>query len=145
MASTTYTSTLVNSVTFRNIHSGTFAIYGSHTLTETASASNVFLMLPIPDKVTIVDGWVKATFAASFSMDLKVGWPDADSLFMAATEVFTNKALSFNQGLPHTVTMTDSDSFPRAKPLTVTIAVCASGTFAATPTVIYAMALLQND
>jgi len=144
MAATTFTSTLVKSGSLRDIHAGIFAAYGSFTCTATPSASQTFLMLPIPDRVTVLDGWVKAVFSSSFSMDLKVGWIDDDSLFMAATEVLTNKSLRFNQGLPHTVTITDSDTFPLAKPLVVTIAVCASGTLTPSP-VISVMALLQRD
>ena len=144
MADTTITSTAVKSVTTRQIHAGTYALYASYSSTTTPSASEVLLMLPIQSGVTVLDGWANATFAGSFSMDLMVGFVDNKSLFVAATEVSNGKLLRFHQNLPHTVTLTDSDSFPLVKALAITIAVAASGTLATTP-VYRVMALLQMD
>lgn len=145
MADTTITSTAVKSVTTRQIHAGVYALYATYTSTTTPSASEVFLMLPIQSGVTVIGGWVGATFTGgSFSMDLMAGFVDNKSLFLAATEFITNKVQWFNQGLPHTVTLTDSDSFPLVKALAVTIAVAASGTIVTTP-VYRVMALLQSD
>lgn len=145
MADTTKTSSLVTSVTARNIATGMFALYASYTDTATPSASHVYLMVPLHSGVTVLGGWVSAVFAGgSFSMDLMVGPIDNKSLFLAATEVISGKAVQLNQNLPHLVTLTDSDSFPLMKPLAVTIAVCASGTIATTP-VYSLMVYLQNS
>ena len=145
MADTTITSTAVKSVTTRQIHAGVYALYATYTSTTTPSASEIFLMLPIQSGVTVIGGWAGATFTGgSFSMDIMVGFVDQHSLFLAATEIISGKNLQFNQGLPHTVTLTDSDSFPLVKALAITIAVAASGTIATTP-VYRIMALLQND
>jgi len=144
MADTTITGTAVKSVTSRNIHAGTYALVESVTQTTTPSASQVFLIMPLHSKVTVLDGWVTATFAgSSYSMDLQVGTITDHSLFMSQTEVTSGQLLRFNQGLPHTVTLTDSDTFPLMKPLTVTVAVAASGTIVTTP-VYTVMALFQN-
>ena len=144
MADTTITSTAVKSVTTRQIHAGVYALYASYTSTTTPSASECFLLLPIQSGVTVLGGWLGATFAGSFSMDLMAGFVDNKSLFLAATEFVSGKVQWFNQGLPHTVTLTDSDSFPLVKALAVTIAVAASGTIVTTP-VYRVMALLQSD
>jgi len=145
MADTTKTSSLVTSVTARNIATGVYALWASYTDTATPSASHVYLMLPLHSGVTVLGGWVKAVFdGGSMSMDLMVGVIDNKSLFLAATEVLTGKAVTLDQNLPHVVTLTDSDTFPLMKPMTVTIAVAASGTIATTP-VYTLLALMQND
>lgn len=144
MADTTITSTAVKSVTTRQIHAGTYALYASYSSSTTPSASEVFLMLPIQSGITVLDGWANATFAGSFTMDLMVGFPDNKSLFVAGTEVSAAKLLRFHQNLPHTVTLTDSDSFPLVKPLCITIKGAASGTIVTTP-VYRVYALVQFD
>lgn len=146
MADTTHTSTAVKSTSYRNIHAGVFAVIESITLTATPSASQVLLMIPIPGKVTVIDGWVKAAYSsASMTWDLMVGWVNDHSFFRSPTEVLgTNIPLRFNKNLGHVVTLTDSDTTPLAKPLTVTVALAVSGTMGVTP-VVTVMALLQND
>lgn len=145
MADTTLTSTAVKSTSYRNIHAGVFAVIESITLTATPSASQIMLMIPIPGKVTVLDGWVQAAYqSASFTWDLMVGWVYDHSFFRSPTEVLgTNIPVRFNKNLGHVVTLTDSDTVPLAKPLAVTVAVAASGTLATTP-VVTVMALLQN-
>lgn len=144
MADTTITSTAVKSVSARNIHNGVYALYVTHTMATTPSASQIFLMIPLHRNVTVLDGWVTAGGLTSFSMDLMAGYTYDKSFFSAATEVSANKLLRFEKNLPHLVTITDSDSFPLVKPLCVTVKAAASGTIGATPTVTM-MVLLQSD
>jgi len=149
MADTTITGTAVKSVTSRNIHAGVFAMIESVTLSVTPSASQVMLMLPLHSRVIVLDGWVRGDIASaagvvSYTMDLAVGLPEDHGLFMEATEIVSGTTLRLNRGLGHVVTLTDSDSFPLMKPLTVTIAVAASASISTTP-VFTAMVLLQNS
>lgn len=144
MTDTTITSTAVKSVTARQIHAGVYALYVTHAIAATPSASQIFLMMPMHSQVTVLDGWVTAAGFTSFSWDLMVGWTYDKSFFVAGTELSAARLLRFHQNIPHTVTLTDSDTFPLTKPLCITVKVCASGTIGATPTVTL-MALLQND
>lgn len=143
MADSTLTSTAVKSVSARRIHEGVYALYATYTATATPSASQVFLMLPAHSGVTVLDGWISAQFDSSFSLDLMAGFVDAKSLFVAGTEVSANKLLRFHQGIPHTVTLTDSDSFPLMKALAITVKAAASGTIQTSP--IYRMLVMLQD
>ena len=143
MADTTITFAGLTDGVHRDIHAGLFAVVGGpYTYAATLSASQVYLAIPIPDRVTIMDGYVFSDHNTSYSFLAIVGWPDAKSLFMASTTIPSSLKTPFGKGLPHTVTLTDSDTFPRMKPLTVTIKTAASGTLNGAMTVV---AFLQRN
>lgn len=142
MADTTITQASLLNPTFRDIHSGEWAVYADHTYAATLSQSQVYLMLPIPDRVTITDGYFMSTHNASYSFLAVAGFPDTKSLFMVETTLPSSTKVQFTKGTPHLVTLTDSDTFPRMKPLAVTIHTAASGTLNG---VLTALAWLQRS
>src|SRR5690242_12687925 len=111
MADTTISFSNISSVNYKDHHGGgAFGIWATYTYGLTISASQFFYALPIPDKVTILQGYVFSTHNTSYSFQAMVGWPDAKSLFMADQTVGSSSIQWFNQGLPHVNTLTDSDS-----------------------------------
>lgn len=142
MADTTISQAAISNPTFRDLAVGTFAVFADHTYAATLSQSQVYLMLPIPDRVTILDGYVLSTHNTSYSFLAVAGFTDTKSLFITQATIPSSVKYPFDKGVPHTVTLTDSDSFPRMKPLCVTIHTAASGTLNGVLTV---MALLQRS
>lgn len=136
MADTTITFSTFNSNSVRSVHEGVFVMYGSHTYSaaQTVSASQVYLALPIPHSVVIVDGFVKSSHNASYSFKASAGWTDAKSILMSSSTI-DSVGVRFN-GVPHEVTITATDTIPRIKPLAVTIKTAASGTLNGTMSVI---------
>lgn len=142
MADTTITFAALLNRQGRDIHSGAFAQFGTFTYAASLSASQVFLALPIPHGVTVLDGYALSTHNASFSMLVMAGWTEAKSLFMADATIDTGVIKRFDKGLPHEVTITDTNTSPRIKPLAITVKTAASGSIGGTLTV---MALLQRS
>ena len=137
MADTTITFAGLTNPASRDIHAGVFAVVGGpHTYAATLSASQMYLAIPIPDRVQVLEGYVFSNHNASYSFLAIAGFPDATSLFMASTTIGQSLKQPFGKGVPHTVTLTDSDTFPRMKPLAVTIKTAASGTLNGAMTVV---------
>ena len=136
MADTTITFSTFNVNKVKNVHSGVFAMYGSHTYSaaQTLSQSQVYLAIPIPEGVVILDGFVKSSHNASYSFKASAGWTDAKSILMVSTTI-DSVGVRFN-GTPHEVTLTDTNTIPRIKPLAITIKTAASGTLNGTMSVI---------
>ena len=126
------------------VHVGAFGVYAEASIADW-SASDIYLMIPLPDRVQVLDGWIKTTGgqagAGSGSFDVKVGTPDDDDKWITDTELLADTRVWFEGELGHVVTLTDSDTFPRMKPLIITVVSETSGSAGG---LMQAFALLQN-